>query len=448
MNSFFCAVAGYCLNALWIVPLAASAAWLAARILRSLGPRAQHLVWTAALVLAVILPVFPVLGSAFIPAHGSARILASSELFGSSAGPAAAHERGVTVLPFAVIRVLFGISIATLLWFAARLAWLLRCTRILRRGATPIALSAEQDQLWTRCLDAFSLSRVALLASPDIAGPLTVGVRSPAILAPTGFLDRCTPSEFLAALGHECAHIRRRDYAKNLVCEILTLPIGFHPVAWMLKSQLGQTREMICDAATAGALLDPTRYAESLLRLAAAMLVVPRAAQLHAIGIFDGHILEKRIMLIQTKRPALTLAARCALAVPGALLLVFAAVAGAAMTTAVAPQPATQSAPAEALGHVYKIADGVTAPVLKYAPDPEFPRDAFREKVHFQGVCVVGVVVDKEGMPREVHMVRSLRPDFDKQAMIAVRQYRFKPGMLQGNPVAVAIKIEVNFRVY
>lgn len=446
MNSLACAVAAYLLNAVWIVPLAAAAAWLASRILRSLGPRAQHLIWIAALLLAVILPVFPVLGSLLASAHTSAKIVAPAVLLNSSAGSAAPHVKGVTILPSALIRVIFGISFAALLWFATRLAWLLRCTSTLRRDASPIALSPEQQLLLARCLNAFSLRRVDLLAAPRIAGPLTVGVRSPAILVPAGFLDRCTPSEFLAAIGHECAHIRRRDYAKNLLCEILTLPIAFHPVAWLLKAQLAQTREMICDAATAGAVLDPSRYAESLLRLAAAMLAVPRAAQLHAIGIFDGNILEKRIMLIQTKRPVLSLAARCALVLPGALLLLTAAVAGASLTTLVAPRPASQSAQTEPWGHVYKVGDGVTAPVLTYAPDPEFPKAEHIAKATFQGVCVVGIIVDGAGKPRDVHIIRSLAPDFDASAMHAVRQYRFKPSTLYGKPVAVAIKIEVNFR--
>ena len=448
MNSLACAFAAYLLNALWIVPLAAAAAWLAARILRKLGPRAQHLVWIAALVLAVVLPIFPLLGSLLASARASARIVAPDTLLNPSAVSAASSAHGVAVLPSALILVLFGISCVALLWFAARLAWLLRCTSRLRRAASPIALSPEQQQLLARCLTAFTLPRVDLLAAPHIAGPLTVGVRSPAILVPAGFLDRCAPSEFLAAIGHECAHIRRRDCAKNLLCEILTLPVAFHPVAWLVKAQLAQTREMICDAATAGTVLDPSRYAESLLRLAAVMLAVPRAAQLHAIGIFDGNILEKRIMLIQTKRPVLSLAARCALVLPGALLLCVAAVAGAAMTTAVAIQAPSQPAQAAPLGHVYKIGNGVTEPILTFAPDPEFPKTAFKEKVHFQGVCVVGVVVDKDGLPRDVHVVRSLRPDFDKNAMLAVRQYRFKPGTLHGKPVAVAIQIEVNFRWY
>jgi protein TonB len=36
----------------------------------------------------------------------------------------------------------------------------------------------------------------------------------------------------------------------------------------------------------------------------------------------------------------------------------------------------------------------------------------------------------------------------DEKAVEAVRQYRFKPGMLNGEPVAVAVNIEVNFHIY
>jgi protein TonB len=35
----------------------------------------------------------------------------------------------------------------------------------------------------------------------------------------------------------------------------------------------------------------------------------------------------------------------------------------------------------------------------------------------------------------------------DKKAIEAVRQYRFKPAMLHGKPVAVAVHIEINFRI-
>jgi TonB family protein len=58
------------------------------------------------------------------------------------------------------------------------------------------------------------------------------------------------------------------------------------------------------------------------------------------------------------------------------------------------------------------------------------------------------VIVDREGRPHDVHVVRSGGKDFDANAMKAVQEYRFEPGVRFGSPVAVAIHIEVNFRKY
>ena len=39
-----------------------------------------------------------------------------------------------------------------------------------------------------------------------------------------------------------------------------------------------------------------------------------------------------------------------------------------------------------------------------------------------------------------------MKSDFDAQALEAVEQYRFKPAMKAGEPVAVTMKVEVNFK--
>ena len=98
---------------------------------------------------------------------------------------------------------------------------------------------------------------------------------------------------------------------------------------------------------------------------------------------------------------------------------------------------------------VYKVGGDVTPPVLTNAQDAVFPAAKQKsEKAGWSGVSIVQLVVDGKGMPRDVHITRSLAPDFDRSAMDAARQYRFKPGMRKGQPVAVAIKIEVNFHLY
>jgi periplasmic protein TonB len=97
-------------------------------------------------------------------------------------------------------------------------------------------------------------------------------------------------------------------------------------------------------------------------------------------------------------------------------------------------------------GGLYHVGGGVAAPELIFAPDPEFSDEARRAK--FQGVCVVSLVVDAQGNPQRVLVVRHLGMGLDQKAVEAVRHYRFKPATLQGKPVAVEVNIEVNFRIY
>jgi periplasmic protein TonB len=97
-------------------------------------------------------------------------------------------------------------------------------------------------------------------------------------------------------------------------------------------------------------------------------------------------------------------------------------------------------------GGLYHVGGGVSAPQLIYAPDPEFSDEARRAK--YQGVCVVSLIVDAQGNPQRVQVIRHLGMGLDEKAQEAVRQYKFKPAMLQGKPVPVEVNIEVNFRIY
>jgi periplasmic protein TonB len=97
-------------------------------------------------------------------------------------------------------------------------------------------------------------------------------------------------------------------------------------------------------------------------------------------------------------------------------------------------------------GGLYHVGGGVAAPQLIFSVDPEFSDEARRAK--FQGVCVVSLVVDEQGNPQRVQVVRHLGMGLDQKAVAAVMQYRFKPATLQGRPVAVEVNIEVNFRIY
>lgn len=97
-------------------------------------------------------------------------------------------------------------------------------------------------------------------------------------------------------------------------------------------------------------------------------------------------------------------------------------------------------------GGVMHPGGGVSAPVLVYSVDPEFSDEARRAK--YQGVCVVSLIVDTSGNPQKIQVVRALGMGLDEKAEEAVAQYKFKPAIYKGHPVAVLINVEVNFRIY
>jgi TonB family protein len=97
-------------------------------------------------------------------------------------------------------------------------------------------------------------------------------------------------------------------------------------------------------------------------------------------------------------------------------------------------------------GGVYHVGGGVSAPTVLSAVDPEYSDEGRRAK--YTGIVVVALVVDAQGSPQNVHVVRHLGMGLDEKAVEAVRQYKFKPAEYQGRPVPVEVNIEVNFRIY
>jgi periplasmic protein TonB len=97
-------------------------------------------------------------------------------------------------------------------------------------------------------------------------------------------------------------------------------------------------------------------------------------------------------------------------------------------------------------GGLYKVGGGVTAPRAVYAPDPEYSEEA--RKAKYQGTVVLYVIVNADGRPRDMRIVRSLGLGLDEKVLEAVRTWRFEPAMRDGRPVSVQINVEVSFRLY
>jgi TonB family protein len=437
MLNLACAFAAYVVNASWEVALLAGAAWLASRWLRRCGPEAEHRVWVAALVMGIAMPMLPVMSSLWVSPLPAAGAGSASIRMAAAAGTGSLGS-GVLGLPvwlLAGLAIVYGCSV---LWASARLLSRMANTRSLLAASRAVELPAEKALLWEHARRAFFAGDVVLRRSDRLHGIAAMGWRRPVILVGADFVEPCSGEEFLSAMGHELAHLERRDPLRHLLCEAAAVLLAFHPLSWWMKTRIAQTREMVCDKRAVERLVEPKVYRQSLLRLAQRMLA-SRATALPALGLFEGNALEERMMRMKTKSTLLSGPARAALVMASVLLLVLTAASG-ALAKGVAADQGTS------YGKVYHPGPGVTNPVLVYAPDPEYSQEARRAK--YQGICVMGLIVDAEGNPQRVHVVRTLGMGLDAKALEAVRKYRFKPALHHGKPVAVAIRIEVNFKVY
>jgi len=81
-----------------------------------------------------------------------------------------------------------------------------------------------------------------------------------------------------------------------------------------------------------------------------------------------------------------------------------------------------------------------------YTPDPEYTPAARHDKV--QGVVMVRLNLDADGIPHDMKVVRGLRSDLDKKAIEAVGKWRFTPAIKDGKPTAVSVNVQVSFRLY
>ena len=88
----------------------------------------------------------------------------------------------------------------------------------------------------------------------------------------------------------------------------------------------------------------------------------------------------------------------------------------------------------------------ITAPHATYSPDPKYPKK--ESKARHRGAVILELVVDRDGMPRDIKVSRPLSPEFDEAAIDAVKKWKFSPAARDGKPIATEIKVEVDFRLY
>ncbi len=92
-----------------------------------------------------------------------------------------------------------------------------------------------------------------------------------------------------------------------------------------------------------------------------------------------------------------------------------------------------------------RITAEVKQPELIKKVEPPYPEVARRSRL--EGVVVLEAVITKTGAVEEVKILRPLHPVLDAAALNAVKQWKYKPAVLNGRPVKVYFTVTVTFRL-
>ncbi len=270
----------FILNAGWQIAAIFAVAALASWLLKNGPARFRHALWIVALVASFVVPLLT--ATRFVPAWISTRQAVAPAVpaaNGAKVEPPPTenfNETPVVELPktrrtrsiettsetTSVVSILY---VLVLLGGIIRLARFWRRKEKLRRSASTVGLTDEIQAVAQRCRNVFTVSNAAVARSDQARVPYTLGARRPLILLPEAFCSRAGEARLLSVIGHEMAHVARRDFLTNFICELIVLPISFHPLTFLIKRQIDRTRELACDELVTTRLLPPHVYARSLL---------------------------------------------------------------------------------------------------------------------------------------------------------------------------------------
>jgi len=104
--------------------------------------------------------------------------------------------------------------------------------------------------------------------------------------------------------------------------------------------------------------------------------------------------------------------------------------------------PSTTKAPAAETG---SDAVQVISPTLRSKVEPEYSQAALAARL--EGKVVLSIIVNQEGVPEDVEVVKPLGMGLDENAEECVKKWRFNPGTRDGKPVKVRAQVEVSFQM-
>ncbi|WP_109487563.1 M56 family metallopeptidase [Occallatibacter savannae] len=294
-------------TALWQGAVIVCVLEIAARLMPRISAAHRFALWTAGFVLALALPVIPLIA---VSGNRGAALASASGDFAPSTHPLFQIDSR------------WGLAIAAL-WLVAsfiRAAALAAHSLRLRRlwkAAEPVEITGSLSAH----LSALRRGRVAICTTQLLDRPSVIGFLSPRILIPGWLLSRLTPGELEQIVLHEAEHLRRGDDWTNLLQKLSLVLFPLNPALAWIEHRLCREREMACDEGVVRITNAPRAYAACLASLAERRL--ERRAEALSLGAWHrrSELVTRVHQILLRKRTMSSTAAGTLLATLGSMLL-------------------------------------------------------------------------------------------------------------------------------
>jgi TonB family protein len=337
---------------------------------------------------------------------------------------------------------------------AVRLLWLafgLRALRRLRAGARPDhRLSGAVD-----ALEAQLGTEASVLLSPQVRLPITFGWRRPTVLLPER-VARLPKSQQVGVLCHELLHVRRRDWVSVLLEQAIRAVLWFHPAVWVLLERIALSREQVIDADVVRITGARRPYLDALWTMARsvddsapkpALTLLNRSDLFHRVALLAEEINMSKYRVAATA----VVVVACVAVAGAAVATTFPFVKSAAMVSmSVSSGEETSSTKAsdeESDPTTFRFdPDGdVTEPKVIHKVNPTYPEEA--RKARLTGVVVCETVITAAGEISDVKILRTADEVFNQPTIDALKQWKFEPATLEGEPVDVIYILTIKYRL-
>lgn len=256
------------------------------------------------------------------------------------------------------------VLVARLASGVARVSWI-------TRRATAAAPTA--GQITGELAQALGVKRpVAVRTSPATRIPMTWGWARPVVLVPVD-AGSWSSDRLRVVLLHELAHVKRGDWATQLLAQVACAVYWFNPLVWLAARWQRVERERACDAAVLSTGTSASSYANHLLEIARSRME-PAWSSLPAVAMARHSQLEGRLLAIldpRARRTATRIGAWLAGVATIAVVLLLAAVEPSARATPGAGdgvEPAVSALPAATRLPAMQQAPPVAQPALEANP--------------------------------------------------------------------------------